>query len=756
MKTKFYTPINAQTPVNKTMPFLKELNPMQNEATTFDKGPLLILAGAGSGKTRVLTTRIAYLVLKRGISPERILAVTFTNKAAGEMRERLAQLMGEEAKKLWLGTFHSLGLRILRREGHLLGLGPELTVYNDEDQLALVKDSMSGVSMSEKAFSPRAVLSRITQAKNDNVGPEDYLARSGDFLSERVASVYSLYQKRLKEMGALDFGDLICEPIRLFKTHPHLLRAYSDRFLHILVDEYQDTNGSQYMLMNLLASSHRNICAVGDPDQSIYAWRGADLTNILEFERDWPDATVLRLEQNYRSTKTILSAANSVINNNKKRIEKTLWTDNHKGQLVRFEETRDEHHEAGLVGERLKELLNEVPSLSYRDFAVFYRTNAQSRVFEERFLREGIPYTIVGGFRFYDRREIRDALAYLRIVTNPADSLSLKRIINTPPRRIGKNTFENVSALSKELNMTLFKAFREAISRGMLKKSGAEALFEAFDSFKAESRRAMDRTVPLHELALRLLEDSGYMGMWVEEGTEEALERVENLHELISAIRDFEKASESTPSISDFLDQVSLITDIDTYEDKANRVTIMTLHAAKGLEFPVVFIVGMEDGLFPHSRSTGTRDELEEERRLCYVGMTRAMERLFLHSARTRTLFGELRFQTRSRFIEEIDPAFLERVELESQKPYDKDEKEVYIDRERSLTEPYYTMDESQLDPFTDDPWRIGLKVRHPSFGLGVIKQREGVGEETKLTVKFKEAGHKKIIVKYASLVPVL
>jgi DNA helicase-2/ATP-dependent DNA helicase PcrA len=743
------------------MPFLKELNSMQKEATTFDKGPLLILAGAGSGKTRVLTTRIAYLVLKMGLPAERILAVTFTNKAAGEMRERLAQLMGEEAKKLWLGTFHSLGLRILKKEGHLLGLGPELTIYNDEDQLSLVKDSMAELAMSDKAFSPRAVLSRITQAKNDNVGPEDYLARSGDFLSERVASVYSFYQKRLKEMSALDFGDLICEPIRLFKTHPHLLRAYSDRFLHILVDEYQDTNGSQYILMNLLASSHRNISAVGDPDQSIYAWRGADLTNILEFERDWPDATVLRLEQNYRSTKTILCAANSVINKNKKRIEKTLWTDNTQGQFVRFEETQDEHHEAGLVVERLKELLSEEASLSYRDFAVFYRTNAQSRVFEERFLREGIPYTIVGGLRFYDRREIRDALAYLRVVTNPADSLSLKRIINTPPRRIGKTALENVSALAKELNMTLFGAFREAISRGMLKKTNVAALFETFDSFKAESDKTMDknvtdRKVPLHELALRLLEDSGYMGMWVEEGSEEALERVENLHELISAIRDFENTTESTPSISDFLDQVSLITDIDTYEDKVNRVTIMTLHSAKGLEFPVVFIVGMEDGLFPHSRSIGTQDELEEERRLCYVGMTRAMQRLFLHSARTRTLFGELRFQSRSRFIEEIDPEFLERFELKSQEPYDKDGKGVYIDRERSWTEPYYTMDESQLDPFIDDPWRIGLKVMHPSFGLGVIKGREGVGEETKLTVKFKEAGQKKLIVKYTSLIPVL
>jgi DNA helicase-2/ATP-dependent DNA helicase PcrA len=742
------------------MSFLKELNPLQKEATAFDQGPLLILAGAGSGKTRVLTTRIAYLAMKRGVPSERILAVTFTNKAAGEMRERLSNIMGKEARKLWLGTFHSIGLRILRREGHLLGLGPELTVYNDEDQLGLVKDTMAELAMSEKAFSPRAVLSRINQAKNENVGPDEYLAQSGDFFSERIASVYSLYQKRLKEMCALDFGDLICEPIRLFRTNPHLLRTYSERFLHILVDEYQDTNGSQYMLMNLLASGHRNICAVGDPDQSIYAWRGADIRNILEFERDWPEATLLRLEQNYRSTKTILSAANSVIDKNKKRIEKTLWTDNPQGQLVGFEEARNEHHEAELVVTRLKQILAEKPSLSYRDFAVFYRTNAQSRVFEERFLREGIPYTIVGSFRFYDRSEIRDALAYLRVVTNPADELSLRRIINTPPRGIGKITIENVSALQKELNMTLFDAFREAISRGMLKKTGAGALFEAFDSFKAESGTAMDRKVPLHELALRLLEDSGYMGMWLNEGTEEALTRVENLHELISAIRDFEGASESTPSISHFLDQVSLISDVDTYEDKANRVTIMTLHSAKGLEFPIVFIVGMEDGLIPHSRSVGTPDELEEERRLCYVGMTRAMEMLFLHSARTRTLFGELRFQTRSRFIEEIDPEFLEHVELDSHGlnshgEDDKNEKGVYLYRKRSWTEPYYTMDESQLDPFTDDPWRVGLKVMHPSFGLGVIKAREGVGDETKLTVKFKGAGQKKLVVKYSSLAPV-
>lgn len=724
---------------------LKSLNTMQAEAVTFGDGPLLILAGAGSGKTRVLTARIAFLTLKKGVAPESILAVTFTNKAAGEMRERLFKLIGPEAKSLWLGTFHSLGLRLLRREARAAGVTNELTVYNDDDQLALIKEAMRELSINEKSYSPKAILARINQAKNENISHSDYLNHADDFLSERVAKVYSLYQKKLREFGCMDFGDLICEPVNLLKNNPAILGKYQSHFSHVLVDEYQDTNKAQYVFTNLLASGTRNLLAVGDPDQSIYAWRGADISNILDFEKDYPDATVLRLEQNYRSTKNILSAANSVIKRNRKRLEKTLWTDNHDGVPVIYEEAQDEYNEAETVIKKVKALSKEKP-LTYRDFAVFYRTNAQSRVFEERLIREGIPYTIVGGVKFYDRMEIRDALAYLRFIANPNDSLSLKRIINTPPRGVGAATIEKVQALSVQLGVPLFEAFKEALSRGLLQKTKVARFIEACDDFKKGLG-----TLSLHELALRLLEDSGYMLMWQEEGSEEALERVENLFEFTSAIKDFEAANTGA-TLSEFLDHVALISDIDSYEEKADRMTLMTLHSAKGLEFKVVFLAGMEEGLFPHSRSIDDPEGIEEERRLCYVGMTRAREELFLLSAKTRTIYGETRTQIRSRFIEEIDPEFLTIIEAE-----DRRIKKTYSD------EVYYTTEDSQTahteQVFYDEPvsevWRIGAKVKHPAFGIGIIKERSGRGDEMKLTVSFKESGLKKLAVKYAPLTPV-
>ena len=774
------------------MTILDGLNPVQKEAVSFDAGPLLILAGAGSGKTRVLATRIAYLIGERGVRPEEIIAVTFTNKAAGEMRERVASLVGDKARRVWLGTFHSIGLRILRMDGWRMGLAKELTVYSDDDQLKLVKNAMAELNMGDKALTPKAILGRINQAKNELIGPEEFLEARGDFLSERIARVYTLYQKRLRQNQALDFGDLICEPVRLFNTHKEVMDAYRSRFRHVMVDEYQDTNASQYTLMNIFASKHRNICAVGDPDQSIYAWRGADISNILGFQEDWPDSTLLRLEQNYRSTKTVLAAANSVIKRNSDRLDKTLWTENPDGEPVRYEEAGDEHGEARTVTGRIAELSGAELSgkntkLDYGSFAVFYRTNAQSRVFEEHFMREGIPYTVVGGQRFYDRREIRDALAYLRVVNNPADSLSLLRVVNTPARKIGKGTVLKIQELAGERGATLYDAFRAAIDEGTLARTGAGGFFSAIEAFRKDTD-----ALPLHELALRLLEDSGYMAIWIEEGSEESLTRVENLHELISAIRDFEELSvtaETEPTLQAFLDQVSLISDVDSYEDKAKRVTIMTLHSAKGLEFPVVFMVGMEDGLFPHSRSAMDPDQLEEERRLCYVGMTRAEERLFLLSAKTRMIFGETRYQCRSRFIDEIDQKLLERLDntgaddyrddIYEEDDYEEDtyEEEAHTEtsgsvpkkgrdshKENPPNEPYYTTDESQLTPGVDripatpggDRWRVGIKVRHPSFGLGIIKAREGAGENTKLTVLFKHAGKKKLVVKYAHLMPVV
>lgn len=788
-------PIYVKKTVSKSqpenyVPFLKTLNPKQAEAVTFGEGPLLILAGAGSGKTKVLTSRIAYLILKMGISPEGILAVTFTNKAAGEMRERLQNLAGEKASKVWLGTFHSLGLRMLRRESKALGLKNDLIVYGDDDQLSLVKQVMAELNISEKSFAPKAVLARINQAKNDNIGPAEFANRAHDFLSERVAKIYSAYQRKLREMGCLDYGDLICEPINMLRQSAHILQNYQERFQYVLVDEYQDTNKAQYILTGLLSAASKNLLAVGDPDQSIYAWRGADISNILDFERDYPDATVLRLEQNYRSTSNILSAANSVIERNRKRLKKTLWTENPSGNKLVFEEARDEYHEAELVIERIRELSGPGGGMGFKDMAVFYRTNAQSRVFEEKLMREGIPYRVIGGVRFYDRQEIRDALAYLRIIANPNDIISLRRVINTPPRGVGEVTFEKINSLSKEKKIPLFEAFRSALDSGLLAKTKVKDFIEACDDFRIDTGR-----VSLHELALRLLEDSGYMQMWQKEASEEAMERVENLSEFISAIKDFETVNIGA-TLSDFLDQVALISDLDNYEEKADRITLMTLHSAKGLEFKAVFLAGMEEGIFPHSRSMEDANGLEEERRLCYVGMTRAMEELYLYAAGERKVFGESRYQTRSRFIDEISPEYIIFKTAEKAAPktfYAPDEvyyttdgsqEEGYREDYRGRPQPSATgrgrsngsyrqygsagksgaykaghadtavhYNHTTEEEFEPQPWRVGMKVSHPSFGTGVIRERSGTGEDTKLTIRF-DVGVKKLVVKYASLTP--
>jgi len=714
-------------------------------------GPVLILAGAGSGKTRVLAYRMAHLILEKGVPPGNILAVTFTNKAAGEMRERLAKLIGESTNELWLGTFHSIGLRMLRSDGHAIGIEREFTIFDDADQLALVKGCMKDLSMSDKAINPRMVLASINRAKNQVIGPAHYAEGANDFLRERIARIYDLYQRRLGDNVALDFGDLICKPIRLLEEKSDVLHRYQTRFHHILVDEYQDTNRAQYRLIKLLAAGHRNLCVVGDPDQSIYCWRGADITNILDFERDYTDAETYTLEQNYRSTGNILAAANSVVKNNSQRIEKSLWTENPAGEKVRFEMTRDEHHEAELVADRIVRTMGDDTSRQYKDFAVFYRTNAQSRVLEEYFLRNSMPYTIVGGLRFYERKEIKDAIAYLKVVANPHDSISLLRVVNTPLRKIGKTTLERVNALARENGISLYDGLKEALNRDLLGRTKAAPFVALIERLHGEKE-----SMAPGELCFTLLKESGYLEMWEKEGTEESTSRVENLHELVAAIKDFEVTREE-PELIDFLDQVALISDVDSYEDRHNRITLMTLHSAKGLEFPVVFMVGMEEGLFPHSRSQDDSDQMEEERRLCYVGMTRAMERLYLSCARQRNIFGEYRFQAQSRFIDEIDPDLL------------------VVENDLSTTaglgagagtgtevshdpisdEPYYTVEESQVEGGKGSHWRRGMQVRHPAFGLGMIERCEGAGEAAKLTITFATFGRKKLIAKYAALTPV-
>jgi len=719
------------------------LNPQQKEAVEHGEGPLLVLAGAGSGKTRAITYRIAHLILHRGIPAKGILAVTFTNKAAGEMKDRLSTILGLKARELWLGTFHSLGLHILRRDGHHIGIDPDFIVYDDDDQLQLVKLAMLELGINERSFNPRGILFHIDQAKNRGSLPKEY---KNDPFMEVVALVYELYQKRLRQNKALDFGDLLISPIRLFRERADILEWYQTRFSHILVDEYQDTNRSQYLLINHLAARHRNLCVVGDPDQSIYRWRGADITNILDFEKDYPDCKVVRMEQNYRSTRNILGAANSLIEKSIGRREKILWTDNTDGEPVTYFMARDEHDESAIVTRQIRDMVEK--GRPYRDFAIFYRTNVQSRVFEEGFMRNGIPYTIVGGLRFYDRREIKDCLAYLRVLSNPSDSLSLLRIINCPPRGIGKATLDKVSSIAGKEGISLYDAFKVALTSGII--PGEKGL--GFISLIERYRGLIGKTT-LYELSKGLLEESGYIRMWEEE-TEEGWVRVENIHELVSAIKEFEEIrrlkaenEDKATILKDFLDRVALITDIDTYEDKHNRVTLMTLHSAKGLEFPVVFIVGMEEELLPHKRSMSGEgyDGLEEERRLFYVGMTRAMERLFLVGAIERTIYGQPRLQTPSRFIEEIDEGFLEGCKSPSM---------IHL-RVPTMETIRYTREEAQVEDLSlENRWYIGMRVRHPSFGIGVIRTKEGEGDSAKLTVTFPGIGEKRLLVRFAGLIP--
>ncbi|MFQ5354251.1 MAG: ATP-dependent helicase [Thermodesulfobacteriota bacterium] len=728
---------NKRIPGSGERMFIKSLNNVQAEAATFGDGPILILAGAGSGKTRVLTSRVAYLIKERGVPAREILAVTFTNKAASEMRSRLDTLLGGASRDLWLGTFHGIGLRILREQSAPGNSG--ISVYGQDEQIALIKEVLKELNLGDKAMTPKTIAWKISKAKNELLGPDDLLEGGGDFLAERLYKIFSLYQKRLREMNAFDFGDLIAEPVRLLRDNPDILKSYHRRIRHTLVDEYQDTNRAQYEFTGLLCSGTGNLFVVGDPDQSIYAWRGACIDNILRFQQDYPGASVFRLEQNYRCTKMILTAANSLIDRNARRLEKELWTENPEGPPVSYDEAADEREEARLVIKKIKTLREEDPGLQYGDMAVFYRTNAQSRVFEEELLREGMPYAVVGGVRFYERKEIRDAMSYLRVIVNPRDAISFTRIVNSPPRGIGKVTLERIITLAKERGLTLMEALRAADNEGLIKKKGAKGLLDAFAAFSADMG-----SLSLNELTLRLLEDAGYMHALTEDGSEEAFARMENIFEFVSAIKDFERAVEDA-TLQDFLDHVSLTSDVDSYDEEAGRVTLMTLHAAKGLEFNVVFIAGLEEGLFPHSRSIDDPEQLEEERRLCYVGMTRAKKRLFLSGAQSRNIFGESRYQIASRFIDEIES---DAIELK-----------VAQKAAASSTTPYYTEDDSHVVYDSDGwdeglGWCVGMRVMHSSFGPGVIEGKSGGGEDVKLTVRFRSGKTRKLMVKYAGLVP--
>jgi DNA helicase-2/ATP-dependent DNA helicase PcrA len=629
---------------------LESLNSTQLEAVTSTEGPLLILAGAGSGKTRVLTHRIGY-ILEQGLArPEEILAITFTNKAAQEMRERVALLVGPDSRRMWVSTFHAFCARVLRVHAEKLGYKREFTIYDAADQVRLVKRCIVELGKDPKRFNPRSFASQISNAKNVLLSPDDYLRQTEGYVAENVAEVYDLYQRRLYENNAMDFDDLIMQTVALLELFPEVRDRYAGRFKYIHVDEYQDTNHAQYRLVNILATAHRNLCVVGDDDQSVYGWRGADIRNILDFERDYPDTTVVKLEQNYRSTQTILSAANAVVANNASRKHKALWTDGEGGERIRVFTAADEYAEARFVVSEVERLLDGGARAA--DVAVFYRTNAQSRAVEDVMVREGIPYQVVGGVRFYERAEIKDTMAYLAVISNPADSASLERIINVPKRGVGAASVGRLQEHAQRNGTSLYEALREAEEAGLsgAARKGCRAVFDLFEGWRVAAQE-----VPPAELIEAVLDESGYRAELDAEGTVEAEARLENLEELVNAAREYERV-EDEPTLEGFLQEQALYSEADNVGNEG-RVTLMTLHNAKGLEFPHVFVVGMEEGTFPHARSLDEQN-LEEERRLCYVGITRAMKTLTLTHARMRSSWGEREYTMPSRFLDEIPEEF--------------------------------------------------------------------------------------------------
>ena len=732
---------------------LEGLNPEQREAVTTAEGPLLVLAGAGSGKTRVLTHRIAYLIGTCGIAPEQILAVTFTNKAAGEMRERVEKLLGPDARDVWLSTFHSTCVRILRREINHLGRSRGFVIFDEADALGTVKEAMRRHSLDPKSQDARRVRWRIDQWKNAGQLPADAAARARDLEAEQAAEVYATYQRLLGEQEALDFGDLLLLVVDLFDRFPEVRRHYQDRWQYVLVDEYQDTNRVQYQLVNQIAGEHRNLCVVGDPDQSVYAWRGADIRNILDFERDYPDARVVKLERNYRSTQRILAAATGVVENNEGRPEKTMRAELGEGERVRLRECRDDREEAQSVVEHILAGVRE-EGRSYGHFAVFYRTNAQSRPIEEELLKYDVPYAVVGGVRFYERAEVKDALSYLRLAVNPADGMALRRIVNRPTRGIGKTTLGRAEAYAEERGGSLLDALRAIGSQAAGRTRTSIAGF-------LEIADGLARDVPSWtpaEAISHVLDRTGYMKALEREGTPEAEARVENLRELLAGAEDFTVTNagpedEGRSLVELFLDQVALVSDVDSAELGDEKVSLMTVHSAKGLEFPVVAVVGMEEGIFPHQASSRDPRAVEEERRLCYVAMTRAMQDLTLYWAEERRRYGALTFGVPSRFLREIPTQHLRGDALDAPRRERLDfgsrpSRRSAASSGRSLD---YSYDQSSPGD-DEDGLRPGQRVTHPIFGGGSVLEVIGAGPKRKLRIRFDRAGIKTVLLRYANL----
>ena len=775
---------------------LEGLNDKQYEAVINTEGPCLVIAGAGSGKTKVLTHKIAYLIGNKGVKPWNILAITFTNKAANEMKERIANIVGDDAKDIWMGTFHSICVRILRKFIDRIGFDSSFIIFDTSDQKTLVKGCLKDLAIDDKLFNDRVVLSEISNAKNEMLDPDQYAVRAnGDFRKEKIATVYELYQKRLKENNAVDFDDIINYAIKILEENPDILEYYSNKFQYVLVDEYQDTNKSQFTLVTMLASRNGNITVVGDNDQGIYSFRGADISNILNFERDFPGTKIIKLEQNYRCTGNILKAANAVIKNNEVKYKKELWTQNEEGNLPKVYQADNEYDEATYIVEQIEHLKRE-EYYKYSDFAVLYRMNTQSRAIEDILRRENIPYKIVGGLKFYERKEIKDTIAYLRLIQNGNDNLSLKRIINEPKRGIGKTSLDKVEQIAEASGNSMYEVIKKAdefgLNRVFLNSREFVNVIEELKSKKDE--------LSVSELIKLTLKKTGYTKALEAENTIEAENRIANLDELLTVAIEFEEEFAEN-SLSEFLEGITLSSDLDNMEEQEDSVTLMTLHSAKGLEFPVVFLVGMEEGIFPGYQSMMDPQELEEERRLCYVGITRAKENLFLTCSKQRTVFGSTSYNPVSRFLNEIPEELLEGYQEAFGEP-DNNKNQMFKDSNYSWTYgsrdnrnsngnnngnssiKTYKINEKEpamsasnknsgfafrtAESFLNSlgkkstmntnkqvdlsKYEAGVRVFHKKFGEGTINMVEPEGEDLKVDINFDKAGHKRLMAKYANL----
>lgn len=732
---------------------LANMNEKQAQAVTCTQGPLLIMAGAGSGKTRVLTHRVAYLIEEQGVNPWNILAITFTNKAAKEMRERIDNLIGEGSQDIWVSTFHALCVRILRRDCEKIGYERAFGIASTSEQRTLMKNILTELNVDIKKFDPRAILSAISNAKNDLLDPKQYAQIAKDQFEELVAKAYVMYQERLQANQVMDFDDLIMQTIELFKQSPETLAFYQRKFKYIHVDEYQDTNEAQYVLVNMLAKENRNLCVVGDADQSIYGWRGANMENIMNFEKDYADATVVKLEQNYRSTKTILQAANDVIENNINRKDKTLWTQNQTGEKIVYYRAQNANDEAYYVVKQIQQQIQE-KQRNFGDFAILYRTNAQSRMIEETFVKANIPYKLVGAHKFYERKEIMDVLAYLKLAANPKDSMSFSRVVNEPKRGIGKMSLNKLQDFANMHGLSLIEAAENVVMTDITKKAATQ-----LEKFARLIRKlnSFEKTATITEMTKKILDITGYKAALEESKTLEDQSRLENLQEFLSVTQQFDQEwqpedEQSNPFV-DFLADLALVSDQDSVEEEPDEVTLMTLHAAKGLEFPVVFLMGMEEGLFPLSRAAFDENELEEERRLAYVGITRAEEELFLTNAFSRMLYGKSQSNAVSRFIGEITPELLEfENNTAAQIPFSNKTKQTQTVKKTIYRKPAGTIEKNQGTGADKKEWNVGDKVNHKAWGIGTVVKVSGSGENMELDIAFEGQGIKRLLAAFAPI----